>query len=257
MMNEKPMEYTEDELITRLWDTEYIRHTMNRFCYYLSNEEARRAINELWVTKPENRQSASLGVNTGYYAGLGEVVRHLVLDRDRRLYQNLEARHAADASVENANSWLGYGCSRMCTLTTPLIVIADDGRSARFLGISPGFMSEGKPYGMVDAYITFDLIVADLLKEDGEWRIWHLTFAHDHTVECGTNYANVPIFDWDDPVTMRDGEPTVKRDVYNPLYGWEHIYDDMPRNYYTYTERDGYGPDSDFGKPYYGRRRHW
>jgi hypothetical protein len=258
-MTAEKMVYSDDELIVRIWDREHIRHTMNRFCYYLSNEEPRRAINELWVTKPDNRVRASLGYNTGFYRGLDEVARHLVVDREQRLKDNLRARAAGDPSLQGSGSsgasdiGLGYGCSGMLTLTTPLTILADDGMSARFVGYSLGYSAEGKPGGAADAYLSCDLLFADLLKEDGEWRILNLTFNHDHTIECGTSYADVPILGWDDPLVAREGEPTIKRTVYNPLYGWEYIYYDMPRPYYTYTDKDSYGPGGNLGKPYYER----
>ncbi len=73
------MQYTSEELAIRLWDTERIRHTMNRMCYYLSNRDFRGLINDLWVQK--NKRTASLGYNNGYYIGMDEIVRHLVLEQ--------------------------------------------------------------------------------------------------------------------------------------------------------------------------------
>ena len=73
------MQYTSEELAIRLWDTEHIRHTMNRMCYYLSNRDFRGLINDLWVQK--NKRTASLGYNNGYYIGMDEIVRHLVLEQ--------------------------------------------------------------------------------------------------------------------------------------------------------------------------------
>jgi hypothetical protein len=250
-MSEKKMVYSDDELIVRMWDKENIRHTMNRFCYYLSNGEPRRAIGELWVAKPENSGRASLGYNTGFYTGLDEVARHLVVDRDDRLQENLKKR--LDADPDGSALKPGHGCSGMLTLTTPLIVLSDDGGSARFLGYSLGYTAEGKPDGTSEAYLTFSLVFTDLIKEDGEWRILNLTFNHDHTVECGANYADIPVLGWDDPIVARDGEPTVRRTVYDPLYGWEYIFSDMPKPYYTYTEGESYGPGGDLGKTYYER----
>jgi hypothetical protein len=252
-MNDGKMICSDDELIARIWDREEIRHTMNRLCYHLSNEEPRRAIGELWVTKPENRAKASLGYNTGFYKGMDEVARHLVADRERRMHDNLRVRTDEGPSVQNSNLRPGYGCSRMLTLTTPLTVLSDDGMSARFTGFCPGYSAEGKPGGAVDAYLTFDRLFADLLKEDGVWHILNLTFNHDHTVECGTSYADAPVLGWDDPIVAMEGEPTIRRTVYDPLYGWEYMYSDMPRPYCTYSDKDSYGPDGNLGKPYYER----
>ena len=50
-------------------------------------------------------------------------------------------------------------------------------------------------------------------------------------------------------------EESIYFTVYDPLYGWEYIWQDMPRPYETYREREGYGPGGDLGKPYYERER--
>ncbi len=255
-MSENKMCYTEDELIERIWDTENVRHTINRYCYYISNEDPRRAVNELWVSRPENRRTASYAVNSGYYVGLDEVVRHLVLDRSEHLYANLKERSDRDSGVEFSNLNLGYGCATMMTMNTPLIKIADDGRSARFMGYSIGFTADGNADETATAYMVFDRVFADLLKEDGEWRIWHMAVTHDHTMEAGENYGANPVIGWKDPISARDGNPTVEQKVYDPLFGWEYMYQDMPRQYYTYTDKIGCGPNSDLGKPYYEREVH-
>ena len=253
---EKKRIYTNDELVERITDIEDIRYTMNRFVYDIGNEEPRKAIAELWVQEPENRRTASLGYNNGYYTGIDSVIRHLVVDRDQARYENLRARSEKNALLDNSNLNLGYGCSSMKTLTTPLIKEADDGRSARFMGYCLGFDSEGKPDGTADSYFTLDLLFADLLKEENGWKIWHLVVRHDHTMEFGENYSQLPIFGWQDPLNKDFGTPDIQKEVYNPLYGWEYMYYDMPRKYYTYSDKYGYGPDSDLGKTYYERDEH-
>ena len=250
------MEYTLDEQITRIWDFENVRKTMHKLAYFISNEDRRRALNELWVTAPDYMKSASLGVNTGYYDGMDEVARHFILDRNVELYDNLKERSAEDAAIECSSQNLGYGCATIMTMNTPVIKISGDGRFARYLGYSPAFISEGRAGGTADSYFTLDCVFADLVKECGEWRIWHLVFFHDHTLEIGEDYTSLPVLGWDDPLNKKFGDPTIKQTVHDPLFGWEYMYEDMPREFYTYDDKSGYGPKGDLGKPYYERRTH-
>lgn len=252
----KKIVYTNDELVERITDVEDIRYTMNRLCYFMGNEEGRRMINELWVQEADHRRTASLGYNNGYYVGLDSVINHLVVDRNNERYANLKARSEANPEVPCNNLNLGYGCASMRTLTTPLIKEADDGRTARYMGYSLGFTSSGNPDDTADSYFLMDRIFADLVKEEDGWKIWHLIITHDHTMEVGGNYSNIPIQGWDDPIEAEFGEPDIKQTVYDPFPGWEYMYYDMPRKYYTYTEKGGYGPNSDMGKPYYIRDEH-
>lgn len=254
-MAENKMIYTDDEQIVRIWDAENVRHTINRAAYYLSGGEDRRLVSELWVTEPEYRRTASLGVNTGYYKGLDEVARHLVIDRNDRRYANLRARAETRPDLPVDDLHLGYGCSDFFTVTTPVIRISDDGRFAQFMGFCPGYTIEGKPDGTAEALQFFGRVMADLVKEaSGEWRIWHLIYANDHTFESGTNYADYPVKGWPDALADRFGKPTEERTVYDPFFGWEYCAADMPKEkYYTYTEKQGYGPEGDVGRPYYDR----
>ncbi len=253
-MSKEKMVYTEDEQITRVWDVENVRHTVNRLAYYLAGGEGRRAINELWVTEADHRRTASFGVNTGYYKGMAEIARHLVLDQNERRYENLKVRAEADPAIAVNNLNLGYGCADFLTVTTPVIKIADDGRFAQFMGYYIGFTSEGKADKTADSYQLFGRVMADLVKEDGGWKLWHVIFANDHSVEVASNYADFPVRGWPEPMADRFGKPTEERTVYDGFFGWEFCATDMPKeNYVTYTDKQGYGPDSDIGRPYYER----
>jgi len=60
------------------------------------------------------------------------------------------------------------------TLTTPIIEVAGDGKTAKGAWICPGEETrvnpEGKPMGAW-MYMKYG---ADFVKEDGQWKIWHL-----------------------------------------------------------------------------------
>lgn len=224
------MQYTNEELAIRLWDTEHIRHTMNRMCYYLSNRDFRGLINDLWVQK--NKRTASLGYNNGYYIGMDEIVRHLVLEQ---------------------TDLPKTGSARMETLTTPLIKLHGDGKTAQYQGYMPGFRSSAQADETMETYLTLDMCFADLIKEEGTWKIWHLILMHDHTMEAGKPYGKLPTFGWNDPLEETFGTPTVPQELHDPSYGWELLYDDMPRELDTYEEKYSYGPYGDFGKKYFQR----
>ena len=249
--------YSNDERVTRIWDKENVLQVMNRHSYYNCGgaKEHREELNRLWVQSPDHRATASLAFNNGYYVGMEEISRYYVAEWEARQYQHLEA--FAQAGVEISSKNLGLGEGRMQTATTPLVYIADDGASARYLGYRLGYQAAGKPDGTADAYLDFGLISCDLLKENGTWKIWHLVLRHDHTVTVGEDYGKVPVrlpFG-EDPLEPEFGTPTIEQNVYEPLYGWEYLYYDMPRPYETYNEKESYGPNGDLGKPYYQRER--
>lgn len=254
---EKEMVFSRDEQVRRVWDRECVVQTINRHRYYYGNNERRRELSELWVRLPEHRETASLGFNNGFYVGMDEIARHYVADREDFLYEKLRPYCEADPGLEFSRRNLGLGVGGVFTCNTPLVYIADDGRSARFQGYGLNTVCYGRPDGTGECYMDFGLIRAELLKENGEWKIWHLVLEHDHTIEAGTDYGAVPVLRefGEDPIEREFGTPTVERPVHTPLFGWEHMFEDMPKPYYTYTGKDSYGPDGDLGRPYYERMR--
>ena len=174
------MVYTNEERIDRIWDREECVQLINRHSIYYSNDWRRRELSELWVSRPEHQATASLGYNNGFYVGMDEIARHYVAEREEQLYERLKPYQQAEG-VELCRANLGLGASAMHTSTTPLVYIADDGKTARYQGYQLGYQSVGRPDGTAESYLEFGLIYADLVKEDDSWKIWHLVLEHDHT----------------------------------------------------------------------------
>jgi hypothetical protein len=69
----------------------------------------------------------------------------------------------------------GAGQLHLHLSTTPVIEVAGDGHTAQGVWISPGVETsppnDDKPASALWAWIKYG---ADFIKEDGEWRIWHL-----------------------------------------------------------------------------------
>ena len=158
--------YTNEELLDRMWAKEDIIQTMNRHCYYQSNGERAKEIDTLWVNKPENAEKASYGFNNGYYVGI---------DAIRRFY------------VDDYNGYRGdgVGYAEYHSAASPLVVVADDGQSARYLGFHFSYACKAEADGTGAAYQTTGLTFADLLLEDGVWKILNLVEESDHTIETG------------------------------------------------------------------------
>lgn len=67
------------------------------------------------------------------------------------------------------------GTMHMHTLTTPVIEVAGDGKTAKAVWISPGH--ETGAFGgskQLEAHWAWCKYAADFIKEDGQWKIWHL-----------------------------------------------------------------------------------
>ena len=256
MFKENGMVYTDDEMIIRMWDKENILDTMARHAFYRGSGQRRREINELWVTKKDNRMTASMANNIGFFVGLDEVARHYVVDYDEYMKANLQRFREEAPEGQFGEQDYGVGMMSFHVSNTPLVILAGDGRTARYLGYDTGCQAQGHPDDTCSGQHILSLELAELIKEDGQWKIWHLVEEHDHCMEVGEAYAEKPILREKGNSVYEQvefGDPTIKRDVYDPLYGWEYLYYDMPAAYYTYVESEGYGPNGKIGKLYYDR----
>lgn len=251
--------YTDYEQIERIWDTEEVKTVMAKHAYLLSGDKRRRELNELWVQEPANRRTASLGINNGFYTGMNEIVRGYVVENDDLRQEQLKPYLEADPTMAVSPDTIGTGIMNIHSANTPVIYVADDGKTAKYLAFDFGLYTVGKPGNDCNAYFTSGNVYCDLVKERGEWKIWHLVLEHDHSIPVGADYGEVPVYlrPGDDPVAEEAGVPTVERTVHDPLLGWEHLYQDMPKPYRTYDPMHSYGPEGDIGMRYYEREQRY
>ena len=250
MFEEFGKQFTDEEMIVRAWQKECIGDTIGRLMNYWGNGERERAMEELWVRDPEHRKDASFGTNIGFYVGYDEVRRHFVDEYQQKIYALVKTYADAGITAEP-----GTGMTAMHSCTTPLLYIANDGQTARYMCYDLGMSGQGKADGTADCYHEFGLLFVELILEDGEFKIWHVVEEHDFTIESGKDYNDVPyiITDPNDPSFKDNGNPTIKKEVYNNIYGWEYLYYDMPKPYKTYDEDQGYGPKGKIGRKFYER----
>lgn len=252
--------FTDDELVLRLWEKEQIKDIMAKHSYYYSNGQRREELADIWVNTPHYRRTASLANNWGYYVGMDDISNYYVVQYNEKCYELLKAYNQADPSIEVNNLNLGRGIMAHHTVNTPICYISQDGRTAKYMAYDCGEVTYGKPGLEADAYFTFGVLYCDLVKENGQWKIWHLIMTRDHTMPNGEDYSEkVParkLKKGEDPLDSWDGEPTMSdHKVYEPFFGWEYLYQDMPKPYYTYTDLEGYGPYSNMGYDYFGREK--
>lgn len=242
--------YTDDELIVRVMDKEEIKKLMARRAFYYANDQRRRELDELWVNTADLRATASYGRNWGYYVGMDSITNYYVLEHTRKQYQLLEALHEVNPEVEVNNLNLGYGTCSFHTVTTPMIYIAGDGKTARGLWYAPGHETLMQPDGSANAYWTMDNMAADFVKENGQWKIWHLVVCSDFFVEAGTDFKTGTLEPLTGPDPFRDefGSPDIAMTVHNPRYNLSDNYPPMPLPYDTYTVAGSMAPE---GHPNY------
>lgn len=241
--------YSDDERIIRVWDVEEVKDLMARRQVLNMNNERRKELDTLWVTEPKYRKTASMGSNWGYYVGMDEISNYYVVQYTDRLQKALDEKCAANPGLRNIRDNFGYGDLIAHHVSTPCVVLAGDGKTAKGVWYSLGVRSLGKPNGSCEAKWYPERICADFVKEDsGDWKIWHLLISLDVEYEAGTNLGDVETFTGAPTEAQKEfGEPTLPYVVHNPDYGWSDGYPTVPPvAYYSYDPAEGYGPE---GRP--------
>ena len=76
-------QYTDEELIQRVWDVEEIKKLIHKRVIYIANEMRKEELNDLWVQNSEHKKTASFGRNTGYYTGMDAIHDYYVVHHQK------------------------------------------------------------------------------------------------------------------------------------------------------------------------------
>lgn len=239
--------YTEDELIDRVWDREQLQKIMAKRVFLAANEQRRKEINDLWVTEPQNRKTASYGKNWGYHIGMDNIVKYYVVSHRRQMQKDLDTCAAADTSVPHTVDDVGFGCLSAYPINTPLIFVAGDGKTAQGIWYCVGQETKRLPDGNADAVWRCQKIGVDFIRENSGWKIWHLVEIVDVNCRAGENYSEQPvIMTPDDPslaeVKLEFGTPDYPLLTHDSRFNWRDEYPWIPKPYFSYSESMGFGP---------------
>ena len=158
-------------LLTRRTDREEIANLMGRYQYLFAAYRCTDILNELWSRDPDiHLEDGPSGVYLYDRNGVGDYYR----------------QRFGEGSDPNP------GEMRMDTLTTPVIEVAADGRTAKGVWISTGHESAAFPDGTESGIPTVDSAApdaygnrvfahwvwkkyaVDFIREANGWKIWHL-----------------------------------------------------------------------------------
>lgn len=223
--------FTDEERIRRVWDVIEIKNVMARHAYYHSYNQHDTELDEIWVREPEHRKTASFGQSWGYQVGMDLIRRNYAEQNISDHQEDLDAMISKYPDIENKPENLGLGQMLMHELTSPYIEIAADGQTAQGLWYSPGQMAIAHPEG-VDAIWMFERYGVDFVKEDGQWKIWHLFVGTDFGFPAGADFTKEPI---------QEGPPaafapmTYEFEAYTSRYNYS-LYPAIPHPYETFTD---------------------
>ncbi|MBP2642833.1 MAG: hypothetical protein H6Q67_720 [Firmicutes bacterium] len=245
-------ELTLEEKIQRALDIQEVQNVMSKHAYYHGLGLHLEEFGDIWAKKAKD---ISFAENSGYYVGYDSIYYFYVTLHDEKLKTNLALMQKNYPDLTDDD--LGAGTLIMHTLTTPIIHIAGDGQTAKAMWYTPGQVTEigddGYPYAMW----LWEKYGVDFIKEDGEWKIWHLQICSDcscpvagdtswvtEETTSSTAPATVTVVKGTGPDTV-SSTPDIEVTVYN-MYSNTQLpqnFPKMPEPYYTFSETFSYGPE--------------
>ncbi len=231
---------------TRAVDTLAVQNVMGRHAFYHGAGKNCDELKAIWATKSGDDTFSN---PHGSWVGMKNIYNSYCLANTENQKKALEALRAKYPEIKDSPESYGVGDFLIHTLTTPIIEIAGDGKSAKGMWYSPGVMVGAKPDGTAGGIWFFEKYGVDFVKEDGQWKIWHIQMFYDFTGPLEHGLADVPI--QRDMSKVEAGEkqfedPLMKQQKLNP-----HGYKDWspttvpvmirtPEPYYTFGDTFSY-----------------
>lgn len=103
------------------------------------------------------------------------------------------------------------GTLKMHMVTTSHIQIAEDGKTAKGIFYSPGYLTEIGTDGKAKAAWDFKRYGVDFIKEDGKWKIWHFV--------AYTEFVTPPNVPWTEKTDITN--TNIKYQTWSPETGAE------------------------------------
>lgn len=233
-----------------------IQNVMSKHAYYYSAGEHQRELDEIWALKTPG---VSFGQDEGYWVGAASILNAYVKYHDTFRMRDLTAFAKTHPAVKISQENLGAGTMMFHTNSTPIIEVAEDGRTAKGLWYSIGQVTM-TPGGRQDAQYMWERYGVDFVKEDGKWKIWHFLIHTDISVAPGGSWVEGAMQAPDAPggpgaPGLQPGEdpdkpmPDVASGV--PMGGGPRRgdrfsppkeYPKVPQPYRTFSETFSYGP---------------
>lgn len=225
----------------RALDLQAIQNTMAMHCYYHAANWHDEELDKVWAKKTPGvafhdligRYEGMDAIRAFYYDGhirRGAAQRKMM----KKLYPWIED--------DPRNDFIGKLVVHM--LTTSFLEVAEDGQTAKGIWISPGYMSMCSG-GKMRAFWHYDRYGVDFVKEDGEWKIWHLHIYRDFMTPFEKSWVDNALNpdpqnglgslppDFVEPNAPDDPYP--KYEAYNP-FGVAQFGPRPPEPYKTFSE---------------------
>lgn len=168
-------------------DVQEIQNLMSRRAFY---HAAGR--NDLEFELYAKRDDISWGQNQGFRVGPESIKADYVTDNYKNRNAELARLSKLYPQLKNDPANAGVGIFVMHTLSTPIIEIAGDGQTAKGMWYTPGAIGMVDAKGKLTGDWLWERYGVDFIKENGQWRFWHIVVLTDFLSPMGKDLQLPP-----------------------------------------------------------------
>ena len=174
------------------WETQReLKNLMGKYALTMLLEQRDEAYDRFWSTC----EDVCLGVNEGWYAGK-EAIRGYYAAQARRTAA--ESELLAGLFPEKFAGMSGdqrYGVGHLDNrpVSTPVIVVAGDGKTAKGMWTSMGCYTCFDPEFGPQSHWNWSVYAVDFCKEEDGWKIWHMRCLTELDALCGRDWTKPPL----------------------------------------------------------------
>jgi hypothetical protein len=232
-----------------------VQNVFSKHCYYHEMGKHRAEMESLWVSKDGEYADTVKWTNPqGIWKGYDAVWNFYVAAHEATLQQTLDEISSIYPSIQNVPENLGIGGEWASHLqTTPVIEVAGDGLTAKGVWYSPGLhMTAQISNGNVSKSGSWfwEKYGVDFVKEDGKWKIWHISIYYENTApgwNADTNnyYSSAQTAGSGSNTQSGPNLPSPTESNPDPYKAWSptklpEIEPQLPEPYYTFSETFSY-----------------
>ena len=243
---------TDYEALRSAYDIYMIKNVMGRHAYHHALGDHRAELDEIWSA----RDDISWGNNMGFWVGRETVYNYYADAKEVQDEATLKLMAKANPKIEVKKENFQLGALLMHSLTTPLIQVAADGKTAQGMWYSLGQVTNAGPDGKASGQWMHERYAVDFIREGEDWKIWHFFVGTDLGCEAGKPFTGKFGLAPGEEMTPEQKEqqeammaimealpkPTIPMELYHCKYGW-HNEPHFPRPYATHTAEISYGPE--------------
>lgn len=234
-----------DAKITVLEDKREIKNLMGRFTASMLYCDEEYILDRYW----SRRKDVSYGTNQGWYIGPESIASyHDALTQKRKTADKILRTRFPALTGCFSQTDKGYGTMNAQTLSSDIIVVGDDRKTAKGIWTCAGQLVDMTECGPITIY-TYGVYACDFVREEDEWKLWHMCCWDDIHRPMGEKWwepekSYPPLEEWKPMTAVLMPEPV--QPVHRPLYSTTRSsmpFPQPPQRYRTFCETFSYGPE--------------